>query len=164
MFVTANQLYVFIACVAFGAVGGVLFSAAAAVKLALKGSPVLRVIPDVAAFVVLTVCYVVFSFRTGFPDFRIYMTAGVFTGIFAYMKTFHRTLAKFGKKAYNLLCKVLKILSKKLNQNTKGNKNDGIESKKTDSVDNGGGGVASRNTAVRSRLSARVHQKRARQL
>ena len=72
-------------------------------------------------------------------------------------------LAKFGKKAYNLLCKVLKILSKKLNQNTKGNKNDGIESKKADSVDNGGGGVASRNTAVRSRLSARVHQKRARQ-
>ena len=101
MFVTSNQFYVFVACVAFGGVAGMFFSLSAAVKFFLKNK-FLRAVPDVAAFTITFAVYLAYSFYAGFPDFRIYMFAGVAAGIALYMKSFHLLLAKSGKIIYNI--------------------------------------------------------------
>lgn len=104
MFVTKNQFFVFVACVAIGAVCGLFFTVAAAVKRGIKNC-YLRIIPDFIAFLPTTALYLFVSYKLKFPNFRAYMVLGTFTGIFAYMKTYRVLLAKCGKKAYNLLRK-----------------------------------------------------------
>lgn len=102
MFITAKQFYVFVACFAIGSACGILFSVSAAIKKFIKPR-VLSILPDFTAFV-LTACICVFaSYALKFPNFRPYMPAGVLTGIYAYMKSYHILLAKCGKKAYNLV-------------------------------------------------------------
>ena len=50
MFVTQNQFFVFIACIAFGGAVGIIFSVFSCVKFFIKNK-VLSAIPDIIAFI-----------------------------------------------------------------------------------------------------------------
>ncbi len=132
MFVTKNQIFIFITCIAFGVVGGAILSLFSFVKIKLKNSIVIFVV-DLFSFIVITFLYVLFSLRMEFTDFRLYMTIGVFVGIAGYLKSFHIIVAKCLKKIYNIIEKRYRKV-----------KNDRIKSKKTNCCGDGGGGNASR--------------------
>ena len=95
-----TQLYVFIACVAFGGVCGTLFSVSRLIFSA-TGNRTVKAITDVAVCVICSVAYIIYSYAMIFPSFRLYMPTGVFIGIFAYMKSFHIIVAKILKMTYN---------------------------------------------------------------
>ena len=126
MFVTANQFGVFVACFSLGSICGILFSVSALFKFVIKNRAI-NWIFDVLAFVVTGFIFVVLSHRLLFPDYRIYMSVGVFVGVIAYLKSFHILLAKCTKKIYNILRKKLEKV-----------RHDRIKSKKADSGCNGG--------------------------
>lgn len=102
MFVTENQFFIFISCVAFGGVSGVAFTVFDCFKFFLK-NPIFRIFPDAVAFLAVTVGYVFYSYYLRFPDFRIYMPIGVLVGIFLYMKSLRLLLAYLLKTVYNKL-------------------------------------------------------------
>ena len=100
MFVTANQFYVFVACLAFGALVGVVFSFLEFFS-SLIGKRWVKIIADFFAFIICFVLFEIYSFNMHFPSFRLYMVLGVFLGIIAYKKSFQIILAKIVKKLYN---------------------------------------------------------------
>jgi hypothetical protein len=102
MFVSANQIYVFIACVFFGGTVGVLFSLSSLIKSKIKNEW-LKLVPDVASFIITAFFYVLYAYKMNFPNLRLYMVLGVLIGIIAYFKSFHLLLAKFIKMAYNII-------------------------------------------------------------
>lgn len=104
MLVAKNQIFVFIACVAFGGACGVLFTASAFLKFFIKNRWV-KAVPDVAAFTVFSALYVWFAYFFNFPSHRAYMTAGALIGLFIYMKSFHFLLAFRAEKLYNIIVK-----------------------------------------------------------
>ena len=109
MFVTNNQLSVFLVCVALGGALGVVFSVSSAIKFFVKFKGVTWVF-DFFAFLIVGVLYALIANRLRFPNYRVYMTVGVFIGIFAYLKSFHILLAKSVKKIYNIIkSKVRKV-------------------------------------------------------
>ena len=110
MFVSNGQFYVFVACVAFGGITGVLFTFSKIFKNLAKNN-FLKIIFDVIAFLVLSFFYILFSNKLCFPSFRTYMVLGVLVGIIIYLKSFHIILAKTLKKIYNIIYK--KFLRKK---------------------------------------------------
>lgn len=128
MFVTKHQFYVFIACIAFGGMGGVLFSIFQTIKFCIKNKLV-KATFDVFVFLILAGGYVLYSHLLNFPNIRIYMMAGVFVGIVLYFKSFHIILAKYLKKLYNIIVKNLKRKKKE--------KHERIKVKKSNSRNNG---------------------------
>ncbi len=134
MFITLNQFYVFLACVTFGAFGGVLFSIFAIIKRLIK-SKILHVILDVFCMIALSLGFSVFSYKHNFPNLRAYMIFGALLGLTMYLKSFHRILAKIIKKFYNITIQKFK--------KGKGKTNDRNKSKKSNSGVNGGGSITS---------------------
>lgn len=106
MFVTKSQIFVFIACVAIGGVGGIFFAISDFIKLFIKNER-FRFLPDIAAFSLLAVWYGFASFMLRFPSYRFYMTVGVVSGLFLYMKSFRLTLDLWMKKLYNVIIKTI---------------------------------------------------------
>ncbi len=104
MFVTLNQFYLFIACVAFGGVVGVIYTPILLVKEKV-GSLILEFFLDFIYFFCIAFLFSKYSFSLHFPSLRGYMIAGVFLGIILYVKSFHITLAKVCKRVYNILKK-----------------------------------------------------------
>ena len=102
MFVTANQIYIFFACISFGGVVGVFFSVSIAIKWILKNKW-LKILPDVVVFCIVSVLYVLYSYNMQFSSLRLYMLIGVVLGIVLYLKSFHIILAKILKKVYNII-------------------------------------------------------------
>ena len=94
------QLYVFIACVGFGGVSGILFSVSRLIYSA-TGNRIVKAITDIAVCIICTAAYLLYSYALKFPSFRAYMPVGVFTGIAAYMKSFHITVANLLQMTYN---------------------------------------------------------------
>ena len=139
MFVTANQFYVFIACLSFGSIVGVIFSFVELIKYLVKKTVVIKVLIDFFAFVIVLGLYIIYSFNMHFPSFRLYMVLGVFLGIFAYKKSFHIILAKFLKKIYNIIKPKIKKLKVK--------RHDRRKSKKNDSGNDSGGSASARDIA-----------------
>ena len=113
MFVTSGQFYVFVACVCFGGCTSILFSISALIKNYISNR-LIKILPDVICFLLISVLYVLYSHALNFPDFRVYMIVGVLFGIFTYLKSFHILLAKMVKKLYN-------IMDKKLRRNKRSN-------------------------------------------
>ena len=109
MFVTSNQFYVLIACVAYGGVSGVLLTLTSPLKSLIK-SRLVKAIVDFFCFVIITFGYVVYSFSLKFPSFRVYMPISVILGIILYMKSFNILLAKLFKKLYNNIKKTKEAL------------------------------------------------------
>ncbi len=120
MFVAKNQIFVFIACVAIGGIGGVFFTLSACIKVFFKNGA-LRIIPDIVAFIAFSVFYALVSYNLGFPSFRLYMAAGVFIGLVAYMKSFNNILAIWAKKLYNITVKKIVARKKKSKASSKEN-------------------------------------------
>ena len=120
MFVAKGQFFIFISCVAFGVVGGSLFTATSSLKKIIKNNLFANSI-DVLLFVVLCFLFVFYSNYLNFPNFRLYMAFGVFSGIFLYLESFNILLAKMFKSIYNI-CKlsVLKKYSLAKGKRTKG--------------------------------------------
>lgn len=102
MFVTFNQFFVFLACVAYGGISGILFSIVILIDKATKKKWV-KIVLDIFAFLTTAVVYLIYSYKMQFPNLRMYMVAGVLLGIALYLKSFHIMLAKFLKKAYNII-------------------------------------------------------------
>ncbi len=100
MFVTANQLYVFLACVAFGTAVGVLLSFSMLLNCVIKKLWI-KSIFDVVILSLAVFIFVWYSFSLNFPSLRFYMLVGVALGIVGYCKSYHIILAKMGKMAYN---------------------------------------------------------------
>ncbi|MBP5686533.1 MAG: spore cortex biosynthesis protein YabQ [Clostridia bacterium] len=156
MWVTKNQIFVFIACVAFGGGAGLMYSLAQGIKAFIKPKP-LKWIPDIAAFTVIAALYSAYSFALSFPSYRLYMTAGVFLGMFAYCKSLHQVIAKTAEKCYNITIKRfferLKI-KRTISANGKHGKHgkrkrfDGRKIQKAGRSGDGRGGTASRDTVV----------------
>lgn len=100
MFVTKNQFYVFLACIAYGAVSGIVFSLFRLLTIKLN-KKVIKTVFDGVFFLLFGFGMVVYSFYLNFPSIRAYMIVGDFLGLFLYIKSFHISLAKAIKMAYN---------------------------------------------------------------
>ncbi len=111
MFVSSGQFYVFIACVAYGTVLGVLFFLVADLTSKVKNK-ILRGFFDFLPFFIGAVLFVLYYNYYNFPSFRWYMIFGVFLGVILYGESFRLILAKAIKKVYNI-------------RKTKGKKSDG---------------------------------------
>ena len=144
MFVTKNQIFVFIACIVFGGLSGFLLSAIN-VFCALIKNRIVKFILSVIAFAIIGVLYSYYSYKMYFPNFRVYMLAGVLLGIYLYYKSFYIILAKFSKKFYNII--------KQITTKKKGKGNDRDKSKKNDSGNNRGRGAIANNIAISNGLS-----------
>ena len=120
MFVAKNQIFVFIACLAIGGVGGVFFTFSAFLKVFIRNR-VLRIIPDVAAFIAFSALYVFTAYNFAFPTFRLYMAVGAVIGLAAYMKSFNNILALWMKKLYNIFIKKVVARKRKLKTGVKKN-------------------------------------------
>ena len=147
MFVTKSQFFVFMACVTFGGIIGVVFSISALVKFFIKNN-LLKAVPDVIAFLPLGLLFLQYSHYLSFPNLRIYMILGVFVGLTFYLKSFHRLLAKIAKKFYNIIVKKYQKRNK--------NKHDGRKVKKVNRVDDRGGSASAYNTTVYNGLSTDI--------
>ena len=104
MFVSKNQFYVFISCVAFGAICGVVYLPFFLIKVFCRNK-FFEITVDVAYFLLLSVLFCVYAFLMCFPTLRVYMLVGVFVGILLYFKSFHILLANYMKKFYNIVKK-----------------------------------------------------------
>ena len=122
MFVSSGQIYVLIACVAFGGICGLIFSFFSLFKFLVKNK-LFQAFFDVLAFVITAFLYVVFSCFLKFPNFRFYMIVSVVLGIFLYFKSFGLLLAKTGKKLYNNIRENIQRKNLKKHDRTKGKKN-----------------------------------------
>lgn len=100
MFVTKNQFYVFISCVAFGSGAGMAFSSFLLIFSFIKNKLIKSLLPIIISLP-LSALFVLYGYKLKFPNFRLYMIVGVFCGIYLYFKSFHIILAKYVKKFYN---------------------------------------------------------------
>ena len=150
MLVTKSQSYVFIACVSFGCAVGVLFSIFAIIKFFIK-SRTIKSVFDIACFCIVSMLYVSYSFKVGFPEFRGYMTVGVLLGIFCYLKSFHILLAKTFKIFYNII--------KERKEKLKKAKDDRIKIQKSNSCVNYRGGAACGSASNGDDLSASCNRR-----
>lgn len=100
MGVSANQFYIFLACLFCGLVSGALFEGLKLPFYFFKNR-VLEAITDGIFFILFALLYVWISFLFAFPSFRIYMPVGALTGFFLYCKTFGAIVANFREKLYN---------------------------------------------------------------
>lgn len=107
MFVTLNQIYVFISCIAFGGVVGIFYTPILLLKDK-NGSSLIVITLEISYFLIISICFLGYSFVLNFPSLRAYMILGVFVGIFLYVKSFHIMLAKVCKKIYNKYIKFLR--------------------------------------------------------
>ncbi|MBE7062001.1 MAG: hypothetical protein E7382_05645 [Clostridiales bacterium] len=127
MFVTKNQFYVFVACLAFGCAVGIIFGFSSIIKKRVKNI-LICAIGDFFAFIITAFLFLIYSFNMHFPSLRVYMFIGVYLGIYIYFKSFNIILAKCAEKIYNIRVKnKIKV------------KNDKRKKKKAKSFNNGRG-------------------------
>lgn len=100
MLKTDLQFYVFLACVSFGGILGLFFSFKEILFYKVKNKN-LQISIDICTFFFGGLVFSLYSLALSFPNFRAYMIAGVFLGLFIYNKTFRIMLAKILKKGYN---------------------------------------------------------------
>lgn len=151
MFVTQNQFYVFIACLAFGGATGIIFTLFSIFKFGIKNK-YLKCLPDFFAFIIVSALYCVYSHTLKFPSVRAYMIIGVFIGITLYFKSFYIVLAKYIEMLYNIIKKhIAKV------------KYDGRKSEKTNNRRDGGRSTSGGDSASSHALSNHIYRRRKRQ-
>ncbi len=119
MFVTKAQFYIFISCICFGGISGILISIAQYLKIIIKYKW-LKTLVDVFAFLLCSGVFILGGYYLEFPSIRVYMLFGFFVGIYCYMKSFHIILAKIIEKVYNNSIRKLGEKIKCLKGNKKG--------------------------------------------
>lgn len=100
MFISLNQLYVFICAFSIGSVFGIAYSCICLLKRIIKLN-FLRIIADVVFYGAFGIFFVFCSYYFRFPNFRFYMLVGALSGLFVYVKSFHFILAKKSVMIYN---------------------------------------------------------------
>ncbi len=146
MLVTKNQFYVFIACIAFGAVSGLVFGGLAIFKIALKNK-ILRFLLDIVGGIIVGGLFVYYAFKMNFPTLRVYMFVGVLLGLIGYFKSFNILLAKSIEKIYNI-CKLKKVKKR----------NDRIKVQKTNRRRNRRRGYINDNIDIRDGVSVSINR------
>ena len=101
MFVTKNQIFVFLACVSFGGVCGVIYNISYLLKL-IFDNKIVKIIIDVLLSIPIGFTFAIYSFVMNFPNLRLYMLAGIFIGIYLYFKSFYIIVANLCEKFYNI--------------------------------------------------------------
>ena len=149
MFVSANQIYIFIASVAIGCCFGIVLTLFKGFEFIINNK-IFTIFNDILLFIFCGFVFVIVSYLLDFTNIRIYMIAGVFVGIILYFKSFHFILAKCMKKVYN---RFNKIIAKKREKRYERNK-----SKKINRRINRRGGVASCSSAFSDDLSVSIHK------
>jgi len=102
MFVTANQIFIFLVCIYAGLISGVVYDVLYVLKLA-AGGKWTNIILDIIFFIIFSCIYIFVSFLFEFPVFRFYMFFAAQLGLFMYIKSFHILIANGAKKIYNKL-------------------------------------------------------------
>ena len=97
MFVSKNQFAIFIICVFFGGLAGVLFQILSCFKIKIKNNYIWHLI-NVFLYVIVGFLFVLGSNLYNFPTFRWYMIAGFLIGKTLYRKSLGIILANFIKK------------------------------------------------------------------
>ncbi|MBO7345225.1 MAG: spore cortex biosynthesis protein YabQ [Clostridia bacterium] len=100
MFVTRNQIFVFLFCLSFGCCFGFVISLFNCFLP--KKYKWLRVLVDAILGVCGALVFSCLSHAHNFPNLRMYMIIGVACGFFAYFKSFNILLAKIQEKIYNI--------------------------------------------------------------
>ena len=119
MFVTKSQIFVFIACVAFGGISGIWFSFSGFIKFFIK-KKITKIIIDLIFSLPISALFIIYSYQLKFPNIRAYMLFGLFLGIYLYFKSFYILLAKCAEKIYNI-CKRKRKLKNDRNKGKKVN-------------------------------------------
>ncbi len=101
MFVTKNQIFVFIACITYGFFSGAVFGVLGFLKVFIKNK-ILTVVLDVICGVMLGMFFVIYAYEFNFPNLRAYMFIGTLMGLVCYFKSFNILLAKSAEKIYNI--------------------------------------------------------------
>ena len=148
MFVTHNQIYTFIACLAFGASSGILFSLLSVIKYFISNK-YFKTLLDFVTFLCLSISFIYVSYYFEFPNVRVYMLIGVFIGLIGYFKSFHILLAKIVKKGYNIVVRKMKKIKRA--------KDDRIKVKKVNSRKHSGRGAVSHNFSDGNGISNNIH-------
>lgn len=102
MFVTANQIFIFLVSIYAGLASGVIYDIFFVIKK-FCGGRVFDVVLDILFFIVFAAIYIFISFLFEFPAFRFYMFFGAQLGLLMYIKSFHILFANAAKKIYNKL-------------------------------------------------------------
>lgn len=106
MFVSKHQIFIFIACLSFGAIYGIIYSFLSGIKFFIKNR-IINGILDVLFCLSFGFLFVLYSYIMNFTNFRFYMFIGLMVGFILYLKSFHIILAKYCKKIYNIIYKKL---------------------------------------------------------
>lgn len=96
----ADQIYVFLICVACGIAGGFLYDFLYCVRYPFHKLWV-RYLFDALFCVLFAGIYLFVSVMTGMPNLRFYTFLGCVFGLFLYLKSFHKIVAFLAKKVYN---------------------------------------------------------------
>ncbi len=104
MFVSSGQIFVFLACIAFGGASGFVFTLFSPLKRIVKKMIFINII-DFISMCLIAFLFLIFGNFFNFPSLRAYMIVGVLIGIFCYFKSFNIILAKARKKIYNIIIK-----------------------------------------------------------
>ncbi len=119
---SSGQFFVFLSCVTFGILTGIIYSIINFIKMAIKIN-IIKIILDVLYFSLLGILFVIYSFKCQFPSVRVYMAVGVFLGVYFYAKSFHFILAKIGKRLYNKIVSIKKQKRNAVNEQRNTTKN-----------------------------------------
>jgi hypothetical protein len=111
-----NQLSVFIACMAIGFLGGILYEPFSFVRRLFRCDTKrkkLGIAVDTLFFTVFALLSVCLNYLLNFNDFRIFWWIGYILGGIIYLKSLHKIIAFFENVCYN---KVTKLVKKAKNQ------------------------------------------------
>ena len=106
MFVTKNQLYVFLVCIFLGGIFATLLMLIKGLLGRFKNK-FFRQFLTIIEYVFGALLFILGANYYNFPNFRAYMIIGFFAGIVLYNKSLGIILAKFLKKPYNIITKIL---------------------------------------------------------
>lgn len=156
MFVTKSQLYIFLACVSFGGVVGLVHNFSFALKLLFKYK-IVKIAIDVLFSIPIGFAFAEYCFAMNFPSLRAYMLVGVFVGLYLYFKSFYILLAKLTQKLYNI-CKEKILKARNVRKSKRKNTNNRRKGKKVNSRKYGRGGIAYGDTFNGDGLSVNIHR------
>ena len=100
---TFSQIFVLIACLFAGILGGVLYEPFWLIRRTLVERAI-GILTDLIFFIVFAVIFVAVSVIFDFPAVRPYMLLGAMCGLLLYLVSLHRIVAFFIDKLYNV-CK-----------------------------------------------------------
>jgi len=106
MFISKNQFFVFLVCVFIGGLFALLSTILRPFIFRIKNKFLKQFLISIT-YVFGGFLFILGANYYNFPNFRAYMVIGFFTGIVLYDKSLGIILAKFLKKSYNIITKIL---------------------------------------------------------